>query len=329
MSHQDIRISTHEGVDPSTTDTMFVFGKSTNYHMRSMSKSAHSDVRWVDGLPMTIGTAIMAQELRKANPAVRFAGRSMWTLSGGGVYAFSSLWVYLPGHDMTMGWIGYGSYSINGNTHKYTVSSRKIKNEKVASWRDQYNMVMSDDVKRAVKNACKFLMPWTDYEIAMQSFGGFHGHAVEPLQEIVGEANKFLNECTPHRVLRMELKNLIQQGATFVTNEFKHAAAHFLKAEADAEAEKLRKVGGLYVRVFEQAGRQMASVMTLSRNVRSNTTCLLKTDPVITMETDAFAQANPDVAAKIAVLTTMSPETYVPNVGERVAAQEFWVEFDL
>lgn len=326
--HQDIRISTHEDTDPSTTDTTFVFGKSASGHARSTtSKQQHADVRWLDGLPVSLGTAQMAQELRKVNPAVRFAGKNVSV--SGNQYVYKSLWVYLPGHDMTMGWIGYGAYAINGNTHKFTVSSRKIKNDKVASWRDQYNMVMSEDVKRAVKNACKFLVPWTDYEIAMQSFGEFHDHAEEPLQEVVGEANKFLAGCALHRVLRMELKNLIQQGATFVTNEFKQAATQFLKAEADAEAEKLRKVGGLYIRVFEQAGRQMASVLTVGRNLRDSNTSLRTTDPTIVLESDMFAQANPDVAAKIAVLTTMAPGTYVPNVGQRVAAQEFWVEVDL
>lgn len=325
MSHQDVRISTHEDVSPLSSDTLFVFGKDAARNA-TVSKQ-HTDVRWLDGLPVSIGTEMMARELRKANPAVKFAGRRATMHNS--QYAYSSLYVYLPGHDMTMGWIGYGAYGIDGTTHKYTVSSRKIKNEKVAAWRDQFNMVMSDDVKRAVKNACKYLVPWTDYEIAMQSFSGFHDHVSDPLKEVVGAANKFLNECTPHRVLRVELKNLIQQGAMFVTNEFKSAAAQFLKAEADAEAEKLRKVGALYVRVFEQAGRQMVSVTTLGRNVRDNGTALRSTDPVLLMESDEFALLNPDVAAKIAVLTTMSPDTYVPNVGERVAAQEFWVEIDL
>lgn len=327
MSHQDIRISTFEDVSPNTTDDVFVFGIHTSVRQHRTKKEDSIGVRWVDGRPVSINTALMAQEFRKVNPRVKFAGRSVTVSSG--EYAYGTLWVYLPGQDVTMGWIGYGTHGVNKTVSKYVVCSRKIKNEKVASWRDQYHMVATDDIKRAVKNACKYLVPWTDHEIAEQSFGEFQARAADPLKEVVGTANKFLSECSPHRVLRAELKNLIRQGASFVTDEFKTAAVQFLQAEAEAEAEKLRKVGGLYVRVFEQAGRQVASVLTLSRNVRDPAARVRSTDPVLVMDADDLSTTRPDVAAKIAVLTTMSPGTYVPNVGERVAAGEFWVEIDL
>ena len=91
--------------------------------------------------------------------------------TGERVTVAKSLYVYMDGMPFILGAVGYGDFSTSRNGDKsYMVYSRKISNDKYNSYNDQHYMTLSTDIKKAVKNASKFIMPYTNLEIASVYF---------------------------------------------------------------------------------------------------------------------------------------------------------------
>lgn len=335
MGYNHMRI--HEfgdRVHPETDATTFRFGSNAGWAAGDRIARAHTPpgVVWMDGLdpsgpvPVARRTYDFARGLLKANPAVKFLPRAVVRI-GDNDKAFGSLAVYYETSDWMLGWIGHGTHGVNKSAAPaYTVFSRKIKNGKVAEWRDQYNMVMSEDINRAVKNACKYIVQYTDADIADMSFSEFQDNVQKPAQDMTLEAAKFISACSRGDALRMELPNLITQGVNFVTSEFRQAAAEFLAAEKAAQEERARRIGGTFLRMYPYQNKQYVSVLRITQNVRENMTTVKDAEAAVHMPTDELPL---EMQTRIAVLLTVKGGTYIPNIGQRVSDDEFWVEQDL
>ena len=67
-------------------------------------------------------------------------------------------WVYFEDDHIALGLVGYGDFRTKGDgTMLYTVKAPSIRNGKYSDYSSQYNMVMSADRSKAVKNARKYL----------------------------------------------------------------------------------------------------------------------------------------------------------------------------
>jgi len=72
--------------------------------------------------------AEFVNELRRAAPWLRFAVDRV-------IPYIREVYVYMDNHEYALGRVGYGDYAIRDTNTVYMVSSRNIKNGKVADWR--------------------------------------------------------------------------------------------------------------------------------------------------------------------------------------------------
>jgi len=284
------------------------------------------DLDYIDGIPVAPSLFALASEIRKVNPAIKFCNtnRHSWVNER---RLFCRLYAYREGHDYVLGEIGWGDYRLRKNyetINKYMVASRKIENQKVKYYNDQHHMAITDNLKSAVKNACKFLVPHTLEEVADMSFRDFSREVRDQKDGAVNNARSFVDKCTSFNVVRTELHNLIRLGVQFVTPEFKSAAEELFKATAEAEVEKARKIGAYFVQFKEYVGVMRVNVITFDTNFRNEVSSGAGTS------TQFPASDLPlDIQEKVAVLSMVEDGTSIPGVGRKVSATSFWLEREL
>jgi len=284
--------------------------------------------QYVGEYPVLPSLFTLTSEIRKANSALKFCsvgGPSYW----GDHRVFNRLCVYMDGHDYVLGEIGYGDYRIrnrsDGYSCKFMVASRKIENEKVKGGYDQQHMALTESLKVAVKNACKFLVPHTLEEVARFSFDEFGGDLRKARGEIINNAREFVDNCRSYNVVKAELTNLIRLGVQFVTPEFKRAAEEMFKADSEAEEAKARRVGAYFVQFNEYVGVMRARILTFNENYNNEGYMgdVCKSEQMIASELPA------DMQAKIAMLSMVEEYVSIPGIGMKASATSFWIEREL
>ena len=284
-------------------------------------------VRVIDGVPVTLAVYNYATALRKAMPGVKFGcdDELNWS-SNLGFPEFRELWVYYPGQEYALGYIGHGDYSITEANNVFIVYSRKVANGKINSNRKQHYMLQSANMDKAIKNAKRVLMPYTNQEVANQSITSFANNLREVVDEAASEAHAYIRKCRDEDVITKELRNLIGLGVNFVTPEFQAAATHFLTAEAEVREKKTRLQGAYFIRMYERFDGMHADILTFDRTIKDVSPWSSKgRQPVeqITLRSEDLPE---DIQMKIATLSMMDADTYVPLVGLKVTATSFWIE---
>lgn len=278
----------------------------------------------LDGVPMTTPLYQFAFALRRAMPGVKF-GYDWGTLRGVADGGLTEVWVYYPNQEYALGYIGHGDYAINENNTVYAVYSRKVSHKKIQNRHRQHHMLQSKDMDKAVKNAKRALLPYTMQEIADRSINNFAENTRAVVTEAESEAKGYIRKCRDEDVMEKELRNLIGLGVQFVTPEFQAAATQFLAAEAEAREKKNHMQGAYFIRLYERFNGMHADVLTYDRNVKSANKYGGKVEPIDlkTLKADELPE---DVQMKIATLSMMDSDTYVPMVGLKASATSFWVE---
>lgn len=277
----------------------------------------------IDGVPVTLAMYNYATALRKAMPGVKFGCADDLNCCGLG---FHELWVYYPGQEYALGYIGHGDYSITESNTVYAVYSRKVANGKINPNRKQHYMLQSANMDKAIKNAKRVLMPYTNQEVANQSITSFANNLREVVDEAASEAHAYIRKCRDDEVITKELRNLIGLGVKFVTPEFQAAATHFLTAEAEVREKKTRLQGAYFIRMYERFDGMHADILTFDRTIKDVGPWSSKgRQPVeqITLRSEDLPE---DIQMKIATLSMMDADTYVPLVGLKVTATSFWIE---
>lgn len=278
----------------------------------------------IDGVPVNRYMYDFAVALRKAMPGVKFGHHD--DLRGCSPLGMNELAVYYPGQEYALGYIGHGDYSLSGSNNVYIVYSRKVTNGKINPRHRQHYMLQTESLDRAVKNAKRALLPYTNPEVANLSMPEFGDSVRDVISEAEAEANAYIRECRDEAVLARELRNLISLGVQFVTPEFSAAAAQFLTAEAEARDKKAHLQGAYFVRMYERFDGMYADVLTYDRTVKdANRWSSKRATPVdsVTLKAEDIPE---DVQMKIATLSMMDVGTYVPLVGYKASSTTFWVE---
>lgn len=293
----------------------------TTEHGGDWVYSAEKGHKFIDGVPVIQQVYEFACALRKAMPGVKFGHSSDNRISLGGA---SEVWVYYPGQEYALGYIGFGDYAINTINNVYAVYSRKVSNPKIRTGKRQHHILQTSDMARAVKNARKVFIPYTMIEIAKQSCEMFGECLRSVVEEAESEVNGYINKCRNADVINRELRNLISLGVQFVTPEFQAAAAQFLTAEAEARSKKAHLQGAYFIRTYERFDGMYADVLTYDRKIKdAHRWTHVAPIETTTIKVDDIPE---DVQMKIATLSMMDAETYVPLVGYRSSNSTFWVE---
>lgn len=264
-------------------------------------------------------------ELRRAAPWMRFAVDRVMPY-------IREVYVYMDNNEYALGRVGFGDYAIRDTNSVYMVSSRNIENKKVANWRNQHYMVQTEDLKRAVKSALKYLTPMSCVEIASESYDTFHAGIRETKNNRVIQSAELLSACRSASVFSVEFQNLLTQNVNFVTPEFQKAAREYKEADRTAQTARMRKVGGLFVRV-RNMGQGEDNLMVETINFKTD---LIDVYYLKNLSADRRTQGllkmsdlSEDLQSKLATLSMMPENTYTEGLGLKASDTTYWVEQDV
>ena len=142
----------------------------------------------------------------------------------------SEYYIYREGEPYALGYVGYKNYAYTGEKKvMYTVFSRKINNGKYGH-SDRMYSAATTNFDKAVKNACRYLVPYSVEDIVYETFNDARRKFAtikETRQEASTKsrdkiAKDFVsNDVENKSPLEIELRNLLQTGYEFVDREFK------------------------------------------------------------------------------------------------------------
>jgi hypothetical protein len=237
------------------------------------------------------------------------------------------MFVYMDDFPFDIGRIGWADNAVNGKGEfSYSVYSRKIQNAKYATHRDQHFMIMSKDIGKSIKNARKYLIPYTTRELAQAFYEPLHTKVSGVLDAVKGKMYNSAREVgSAHMSILKEVQFLKKQGVEFTTPEFKQLANNIEQIIGDYEEQEKRQISALFAR-FRQVGdstyvdiQEVLDVRNIRWEVRMNTTGA----QAVTYLLDELPQ---DIAGQIAVLNILENDGYVANVGMKIDESTYWVE---
>lgn len=233
--------------------------------------------------------------------------------------------VCMDGSPFDLGRVGFKDYAVGRNNKdcQYGVYSRRINNAKYASGRDQFHMVMSNDVNKAVKNACKYIVPFTHKELATAFYQDFQGKTTHSLDNAKQKMYSIINSVRESRdALIAEILHLKSTGVQFKTEAFIKAAEEIGDAVLLAEEERKRDVKGLFVRI-NKVGEDVYVDVQEVQDIRNRE---YKPDFSSQPTTYAIENLDPELAGNISVLNILEDGQYVARVGQKIDENTFWIE---
>ena len=297
----------------------------------------HKD--FLNGVPVEKELIAFAEGVQKAMPKVKFypntfAFKNVPINDENGVYQTTrsmrvcdEMFVYMDDFPFDLGRIGWADNAVKGNgDYSYSVYSRKISNAKYATHRDQHYMIMTKDMGKAVKNACKHLVPYTTRELAQAFYDPIHEKVSRVLEHVKQKMYRSTNEITNNNMaILQEIQFLKKQGVEFTTPEFRDLAGKVDQIIADYAEQEKRKVSAFFVR-FRQVGdstyadlQEVFDVRDIRWDAKMNTTGA----QAVTYPVNELPQ---DIAGQIAVLNILEDDGYVANVGMKIDDSTYWVE---
>ena len=265
-------------------------------------------------------------EVQKDMPHVKFvAGNDVMetdTQTGNRCHVMSYFLVTMDDCPYEIGRIGFGDFSATkSGKPMYVVHSRKIQNSKFREGREQFNMVMTLDVKKAITNAKKYLIPFSTKELATCSYDSIASNSQTALTHARNQMTNTLDPINYAKDLWIkELLNLRSQGVTFVTQQF-HDIMKVLPERVDIyNEEKDKKVYGLFVRLYNIGEDTYLDVQRVN-DIRSKSQAF-----VPDMQTFSMSSAPQDILGGVATLAILEPNQYVTNVGMKVDEKHYWIE---
>lgn len=239
-------------------------------------------------------------------------------------YVWDEFGLYMDEYPFDMGRVNYRNNAVKGvNSEKtYGVYSRKIDNNKYSPERDQRYMVMTTDLKKAVKSVRTYITPYTHAEMAMALFAG--------VQEKV-ERVKHDTQMAVHRLFGnisrddtiAEMLSLVRQGVQFKTEAYQKIASQIVDAYDTARDEANRRVSCLFVRVRHEGEFSYVDTIEASNVATSTRPSFLNGSTPTTYSMDELPE---DLAGAISVLSILEDGQYVPRVGQKVDEITYWIE---
>lgn len=293
------------------------------------AKTSVNEQGWThsyDGMAVSKETKEFLSEVQKAMPHVKFVASNDTVetdaQTGKRCHVMSSFLVTMDDCPYEIGRIGFGDFSATKNGKPtYVVHSRKICNPKFREGRDQFNMVMTSDVKKAITNAKKYLIPFSTKELATYSYDSIASNSKTALTHARNQMTNTLDPINYAKDLWIkELLNLKSQGVTFVTQQF-HDIMKVLPERVDIfNEENNKKVYGLFVRLYNIGEDTYIDVQRVN-DIRNKSQSF-----VSDMQTFSMSLAPQDILGGVATLAILEPNQYVTNVGMKVDEKHYWIE---
>jgi len=242
-------------------------------------------------------------------------------------FAYDRAYVYVESEGYVRGTIGVTE---EDSEYTYNVISHHISNKRYNSYNAKFFRKSSTNVDVAVRNAKRFLRPFTLKEIMGDNYNAIAQPIRSKVEDKKLEAITQYGEMTGVRPdsyhmdkkvdnLLTELKHLIANGHTFVSQEFANNAASFVSTMEDRKR-MLTSIPMRFVHVTEYCGVQMANTLS----------CLYEDGSMLIDDTDmpeavALEDLPDDITGKLAVLNIGEPKHFMDNVGMNLGDNMFYV----
>jgi hypothetical protein len=238
-----------------------------------------------------------------------------------------SLYVYMDSMPFILGAVGYGDFSQSRNGDKtYMVYSRKISNAKYNGFNDQYHMTLSTAINKAVKNASKFIVPYTNVEIASVYFDDVS----DKITTNVNNAREAFYD-TVHSIkhnqslLAEEMLHLTKSGVQFKDPIFVEMANKIVDRYDRHTFYQLRKVDVTFV-CFKQGNTTTITTMDVNNITKTNVFSHNFDKKAENINTYTMETLPEELSSKVAVLNILNDKQYVEDVGMKINNNTFWIE---
>ena len=306
----------------------------TNYNERiEHAKSTAKDAgwgHWFQSFPVHAELETALNGLSKTMPNAKFhpAEFTRRTENDKQMYIITEFSVYMDEYPFDFGRFGFRDYSVSrdeaAKPPTFGIYSRKIHNTKFNDGRDQFHMVMTASVDKAIKLASKYLVPYTHRELAQ----AYYKYIAREMDEARRAATREMHTTTSAiqsmnaDTLAMEIINLMAQHADFKTEAFKDVALKIKDVVNRLEEERSRTVSALFTR-FRVVGDDVYVDVQEAHDVRTN-----DTKPALLNQPTTYLQSElpEDLLGSISVLSILEDGQYVPRVGQKIDERTFWIE---
>lgn len=315
------------------------FAESNIYKARTQNAKKAFDAGWKAefmGMPVPHDLKDFLTEVSQAMPNLKFMPYDDNTVEDAYIedgqhktvrcQVMTEFIVYTDDAPLEIGRLSFQDNSArrSGKELTYGIYSRKISNPKFSHGRDQHNMVMSKDLKKAVKHAKTYLTPYSTRELAEAFYEPMSDNSQNSLNHAKRQLFDTLDPVrNNNKLIVAELLNLMSQGATFVTREFQEVAKTLKDRVEIYHEQERRQVDALFVRVYNIGEDPYADVQ-VAYNVRQNSFARKALDNQ-TM-TYKMSELPEDIAHAVASLSILNNKQYVTHVGMKIDERHFWVE---
>jgi hypothetical protein len=236
------------------------------------------------------------------------------------------LYLYVDECPFALGSIGYKNYTVSHRAHPtetYGVFSRKIRNAKYSDVRNEYNLMTTSNIDKAVNLVMGFITPYTDKELA----GEYYRDITNRVDDVRRKANNDVENALRNikyggdKTLAMELIALKATGYRFKTNEFNEALDKIEIAFNKRIEEERRKVNAIFVRLRNVGGDTYADVLEAD-DITSNSKPNFVSPPT-TYSMDNLPEY---ILNGISVLNILQDGQYVERIGQKLDETSFWLE---
>lgn len=286
-------------------------------------------VSFIDDLPVSPRLANFCNEIRAANPRIKFGIRKncthqMFQSGSGNGYctAYHEVWAYLPEQPYALMRLGYKDYTTTATSSgesAYGVYSRLVQNRKYNARNEQHCMLMSNDLARAVKNARAVMRPYAPQEVVQVNLQYFISGVQDEASSVHSEVMKALSNVRQNGNLMKELVHLRQSNYQFLSNELGDLIEAYIRAKLQHEEHQSKVRHAWFVTVLTRQDKQHFDVIEMFD--------VHKMRPTMHDPKTYTAETLPEeIAGKMAVLTMIDVGNRVADVGMRATETTFYVE---
>lgn len=239
--------------------------------------------------------------------------------------AYREVWIYKDNERYARGSVGYGPFRVDHESEfVYMVYDRTIKNNKYRPDRYQHHMMLSSDMKSALKHAYKYLKPYHITEVAELDREDYKDSLHQVVYHKQNLAKAFLSDKLDTKDILRELRTMITTGHKFSSENFHNNLVQFFAKQDEADAASKKSTNAYYVFIRPGEGDEsyadILEAKDVGRNVYGNTATYLNPTTV------KMSDIPVDIAGKLAVINMLEHKHYCEGVGMKISNEVFWVE---
>ena len=281
--------------------------------------------REVDGVLVSNQLANWCDELRKTNRHLRFGvprGAKVFWLND--THMISEVWAYLPGDEYAIMRLGFADYALRGTAYRYGVYARGIANGKYHASRPQYHMAITDSFDQAVKNARKYMVPYSLAEVANMSLGNIQQEIGKLKYAASSEFNDIHTKIIQHGAFVHELERLATIG--FHDAEFGELVRMYMDKRKERNERLAQQHHAYFVSVRELNGQQVFDILTVLDVPKTSLRNMGTHRTYTAEEVDVLDDTLLGKIAALSMLDTVGDNNaFVDGLGLKLNDNSYWV----